>query len=58
MPATTARIALDQPEPRPLPPVPDLSDEDRKWIARTVASLGPLTQEDRDFLLKILHRAS
>jgi hypothetical protein len=32
--------------------------EDREWIARIVASLGPLTAEDRDFLLKILYRSS
>jgi hypothetical protein len=28
----------------------DLSEEDRQWISRTVASLGPLTDRQRDIL--------
>jgi len=34
----------------------ELSDEDREWVARIVDSLGPLTQEDREFLGLILRK--
>ena len=34
----------------------ELSDEDREWVARIVDSLGPLTQEDREFLGMILRK--
>jgi hypothetical protein len=27
-----------------------LSEEDRQWVTRTVASLGPLTDRQRDIL--------
>jgi hypothetical protein len=28
----------------------DLSEDDRQWVTRTVASLGPLTDRQRDIL--------
>jgi hypothetical protein len=31
-------------------PQDDLSEEDRQWVTRTVASLGPLTDRQRDIL--------
>jgi hypothetical protein len=34
----------------------DLSDEDREWVARVVASLSPLTSEEREFLALILQK--
>jgi hypothetical protein len=34
----------------------DLSDDEREWVSRTVDSLGPLTEHDREFLGMILHR--
>ena len=30
-----------------------LTDKDREWIKRKVAEIGPLTQEDREFLAMI-----
>lgn len=30
-----------------------LTDEDREWVRRTVAGLGPLADEDRDYLALI-----
>ncbi len=47
---STARTPRDSKEK----PEYELSDEDREWVARIVGSLGPLTQEDREFLGLIL----
>ncbi len=33
-----------------------LSADEREWVDRTVDSLGPLTEQDREFLGMILHR--
>ncbi|MDP9866359.1 MULTISPECIES: hypothetical protein [Streptosporangium] len=30
-----------------------LTDEDREWVRRTVANMGPLADEDRDYLALI-----
>jgi hypothetical protein len=34
----------------------ELSDDDREWVARVVAALGPLTNEEREFLALILRK--
>jgi hypothetical protein len=34
----------------------NLSDDDREWVARVVASLSPLTDEEREFLALIFQK--
>jgi hypothetical protein len=34
----------------------DLSADDREWVERTAASLGPLTDKQRDILSMLLRR--
>jgi hypothetical protein len=34
----------------------DLSDEEREWVARTIARIGPLTRQDREFLILMLRK--
>ncbi len=34
----------------------DLSADDREWVERTAASLGPLTDKQRDILGLLLHK--
>jgi hypothetical protein len=33
-----------------------LSEADRAWVRRTVAELGPLTEDEREYLAYMFHR--
>ena len=61
------RCTQPQPAPRHRPRNPaaacpagedscELTEEDREWARRTVASLPPLTDRQRDILALLLHR--